>query len=334
LALHTDPTGHYSTAGRSALQDYLHTGKEHANRNIAGLFDLKDCRIGPTASSRLVFSADEWIAVSGDNYRSSNPRWPVQFYLNQLDPDGEYTWFSNNLVLGYNGFKEPLMRLKSLGELATRLLLGLYLYDDMVQFGGVLPYKASIRYDMTTQSVGTRGFQLWHCIPNSEGAVFDTAFACSILRIGNLGLTEEKRKVNLGSLSEALDSLISAGFIYEVITVFDSEPGPDSSVIQELDVRSGYGFKPKGEDGVGGRTARLAGLWKKPVAKRGAKFNGEYAALVPAGAKPGCAGVLRLRFRVSNPKNYGVSQAFARIYETQKFWKGVLDDLIHEFQAV
>lgn len=334
LAVHTDTTGHYSSAGCSALQKYLCTGREHGNRNVAGLLDLKDCRVGPAASSRLVFSAEEWSALSGDNYQNPNPRWPVRFYLNQLNPNGEYTWFSNNLVRGYNEFKLPLMRLKGLGELATRLLLGLYLHDDMVQFGGVLPYKASFRYSTVAQSVGKHGFQLWHCIPHPAGAEFDTAFACLILRVNTLGITEEERIVNLRALSEALDSLISAGFIYEVVTVFDVEPGPDSSVFQELDVRSGHGFKPKGEGGVGGKTARLAGLWKKPVAKRGARFNGEYAAVVPAGTKPGCAGILRLRFRVSNPKNYGVSQAFTRIYETQKLRESELDALIREFEAV
>lgn len=333
LALHTDASGHYSTAGRSALEKYLCTGKEQGDRNLGSLFALKDFRKGPAAGTRLVFSADEWAAVSGDDYQNTNPRWPVRFYLPQLDADGEYAWFSNNLIQGYELFKNPLLRLKSLGELATRLLLALYLYDDMFQFGGVLPYKASRRYGMINQAVGKNGFQLWHCIPDLDGAIFDIALACTVLRTESLGTTEVERKLNLDSLSDALESLISAGFIYEVITVFDGNPGPEANVIQELDVRSGYGFKPKGENGVGGKTARLAGLWKKPVSKRGARFVGDYAAVVHAGTKPGCAGIFRLRFRVSNPKNYGVSQAFARIYNDQKSWDDKLDDLIREFQA-
>ena len=79
-----------------------------------------------------------------------------------------------------------------------------------------------------------------------------------------------------------------------------------------------FGFKPEGEEGIGGLTARLAGELRLPVATKGAIFNGTYAALEPPGRRFGITSVYRLRFRPSNAKNAGVRDAWARLWGRER----------------
>lgn len=316
------------------MERQLGVGRKQNSANLQSLFELADPTSSISDYGRLVYRIEEWRELTNDTYDSGNPQYPVRFYLNQLDAygDNSYVWFAKTFAEGHKTFHRPLMRLKSLGEIPTRLLLALYLYHDMYQFGGVLPYEVSHPYCMTPQSVGKNGFALWHCAPSSDAPIFSPTFACMVLRISTLGETPSAVTQNLNLLTEALESLISAGFVYEVITVLDSPSGPNANVVQELDIKSGFGFKPKHEKGIGGKTARLAGYWQRPVSKTGARFHGVYAAIVAAGSSPACAGIYRLRFRVSNPKNYGVVDAFKRIRADQEYWETVLDGLIGEHE--
>lgn len=59
--------------------------------------------------------------------------------------------------------------------------------------------------------------------------------------------------------------------------------------------------------------ARTAGDFGHPVATQGGKFDLTYAAFVPRGHGVMIAGIYRLRFRVSNPKNAGVKGSWAGI---------------------
>jgi len=93
-----------------------------------------------------------------------------------------------------------------------------------------------------------------------------------------------------------------------------------------LDTKSKHGYKPKGEEGVAGITAKLSAAFEHPVTDSMGRFYGKYAAIVPAG-NPHIIGIYRLRFRVSNTKNHGVIDAWARIYQGQREVKNWIDDL-------
>ena len=131
---------------------------------------------------------------------------------------------------------------------------------------------------------------------------------------------------------DALQALKSAGLIYEVVTVLNrnatkatfssgEEYGSipdDAEPDYELDARSAHGYKPEGEEGIGGATAKTAGDLGHPIAVEGGRFDGTYAAIVRRGYPAMIAGVYRLRFRVANPKNAGVKGAWARIHQNNR----------------
>ncbi|MCL9861899.1 hypothetical protein MX031_24375, partial [Ralstonia solanacearum] len=92
----------------------------------------------------------------------------------------------------------------------------------------------------------------------------------------------------------------------------------DAEPLYELDTRSQHGLKPDGEEGVGSATARTAGDLGYSVAIEGGVFDGTYAAFIQKGYPAMIAGIYRLRFRVSNPKNAGVKGAWAGIQERNR----------------
>ncbi len=109
----------------------------------------------------------------------------------------------------------------------------------------------------------------------------------------------------------AIKAKFSSGTEYSNIPE-DAEP------FYELDCRSKHGYKPDGEEGVGWATAKTAGDFRKPVTLEGGIFDGTYAAFVPDGYGAMIAGIYRLRFRVSNPKNAGVKGAWAGIHQRNR----------------
>jgi hypothetical protein len=127
----------------------------------------------------------------------------------------------------------------------------------------------------------------------------------------------------------ALEALVSAGLAYQVVLVLNrnaekkkfssgdefGDIPQDAEPYYELDCRSLHGYKPLGEsDGIGWLTARTAGELGISVALTEGKFDGTYAAIVPKGFGCMIAGIFRLRFRVANPKNAGVSGTWAGIH--------------------
>lgn len=135
-----------------------------------------------------------------------------------------------------------------------------------------------------------------------------------------------------GPVWRALEALQSTGLVYEVVMVLNrnaikakfssgteySDIPEDAEPFYELDCRSRHGYKPDGEEGVGWATAKTAGDFGKPVTLEGGTFDGTYAAFVPDGYGAMIAGIYRLRFRVSNPKNAGVKGAWAGIHQRNR----------------
>lgn len=349
LARFTEESGRYSTASISAINRYTGANKTKGgpvDRALERLKTIRAKRVEKTLTKvsngrkgsahalidkwveqeidlgPIVFDRDTWVAETGEILPDGpTERSAVLHVLPDFGADpADRIWFGNNLVSGVGEFSQPLKALKNAGDVAARLLIAMYQANDMETWGGVRP-------------IGT-GRSMWsHYEPVSEPTNFSTCRLLRSKRSGSLGPNELIAKCCENSDKEgkaiwmALDALDSAGLVYEVVLALNrdakvaqfssgekySNIPDDAEPLYELDARSKHGYKPQGEEGVGWAMARTAGDFQHPVATQGGKFDLTYAALVPPGHGVMIAGIYRLRFRVSNPKNAGVKGAWAGI---------------------
>lgn len=332
LARYTDSSGRFSTCGMTGVKKALGLGDNQARQALASL-DALTVKMGSgkkASEQRMVYSAEEWTAATGEIFEAPTVKAKIRFVLSQFGAEeegAEQVWFPNTLVDGYGQFSQPLKRLKRLGEVAARLLLVMYRENDMEQFGGIPPTIMYMGYDSEKQSVASEGYRLWHSTGDRAMAYNDASLAA--LRISALSTDKDKKDTQLKPFWSARDGLLATGLIYEIVSVLDNKPGSDqANVVYELDAKTRHGYKPKGEEGLAGDTARLAGFWGKSVADSSGRFNGTYAAIIEEGVDLHVAGIYRLRFRVANPKNHTVKQSFQRIYQGQAEWKEVLNHLL------
>jgi hypothetical protein len=338
LACFTDATGVYSTAALRAVRDYQSLHQDRGRRALEALQAITVGK-GKTAIA-LAYSRDAWLKKAGGAALPDGPapRAQVNYVLPDFDePIGDRVWFSSNVVLGFGSFTKPLRRLKDAGNEAARLFLLMQEAVDMVRFGGVPP------------SAGP-----WQRYEVDEGN--DLTFSSSRLLIGKASghianqttvqaVTGGTSKEHWDQAFNALRAVAGSGLFYEVVLVLNRNAKPskfqsgdpygdvpgDADPLYELDARSLHGFKPEGEMGLAGLTARTAGELGRsvvqgtlrdsdgnPIEVDGyypGRFDGRYAAIVPRGYGAMIVGCFRPRFRVSNPKNAGVKDAWARIYE-------------------
>ena len=344
LARFTDDSGRFSTANISAVN--RHTG---ANKTKGGSVDKAIQRLltirakgaktmvsnGQTGRRHamveqfadlgpILYSRDGWHQETGEIL----PDGPLERskVLNVL-PDfdelqADRVWFGNNLVMGYATFMQPMKALKNAGDVAARLLLSMYAANDMEIWGGVRPVGSGSgpwkHYEPVADDVNLYGgARLIRAKDSGQIAVIDK-------RITGAGESQ--------TYFDALSALNSAGLVYEVVLVLnrngvkakfasDSEYTKipdDAEPLYELDCRSQHGYKPEGEEGIAWATANTAGALHHPVTLEGGQFDATYAAIVLKGYRAMIAGIYRLRFRVSNPKNAGVKGTWAGIHQRNK----------------
>lgn len=329
LARFTDESGCFCSAGNQAV--FRAVGVGHAIAGAA-LKRLQGYRFGanPKISQSIVCPADDWATATGKQL----PHGPIalakiRWVLNNFDGKPEdRVWFGNELVDGFGKFKQPLKRLKRCGDVATRLLMICYREHDLDQFGGVRPTGAFYwKYEMEKifSSFPHGKYDLWH--GNDAGTWVFNCGSLPALGITKFSAKEEEKAEQIAPFWRAVEALDSAGFIYQVVTVMDRN-GEDveAQVIYELDTKSRHGYKPQGERGLGGETAKLSGNLGRSVADSAGRLYGKYAAIVPAGVPAFIVGICRIRFRVANPKNHGIKGAWARIYGGQNEAKEWIDD--------
>ena len=236
------------------------------------------------------------------------------------EQSADRVWFGNNLVTGYATFTQPMKALKNAGDVAARLLLSMYAANDMETWGGVRPIGA--------------GCGPWnHYAPVAEDvSLHGGARLIRAKDMGHVASIYERISTDTDTYWQALAALESAGLIYQVVLVLNrnaikakfssggeySNIPSDAEPLYELDARSQHGYKPEGEEGIGWATANTAGALGHAVTVEGGRFDGTYAAIVPRGYGAMIAGIYRLRFRVSNPKNAGVKGTWAGIYQRNK----------------
>jgi hypothetical protein len=345
LACFTDSTGRYSSASIRAIRDYMSLHQERAKRALQRLMTItvKEGKGGKAKATALVYGRDAWIKETGE----IPPDGPVKVKLAKIlhvlpdfgEPLTERVWFGSNLVQGYGSFTKPLKRVKDAGDAAARLLLLMYQAVDMFTWGGVPPNGVPPnagpwrRYNTVLDQTVSNS-RIIH--GQDSGPVMNMGLMATIA-----GTNAEAA---LKTSWDALDALVGIGLFYEVVLVLNRNPvtakfksgeeygdvPPDAEPLYELDARSLHGYKPQGEGGLGGFTARTAGelglsvAAGQPVTEDGyeletdhrpGQFMGKYAAIVQRGQGTMIVGIYRPRFRVANAKNAGVKDAWRRIYD-------------------
>jgi hypothetical protein len=351
LAQFTDATGQFSTASISAVNRYTGANKVKGgaiDRAIKRLLTIRATRRTKVSNGRagknhawieqtedlgpILIDRATWCDYNPDQPLPDGPteRGAVLYVLPAFGEDiNERVWIASALVGGVGGFTQPLKALKDAGDVAARLLLALYEANDMETWGGVNPHKVlRARYEFVKDG---------SALPRGGARLLRAETKAQVASID--------QRISGGSNDayfDALRALQSSGLIYEMVLVLNRNPVPskfasgedyggidaNAEPLYELDCRSLHGYKPVGEEGLAGITARTAGEFGRPVTgvefdfdgpETSAQFNGTYAVIVPSGYGCQVAGIYRLRFRVANPKNAGVKGAWARIHQGNRW---------------
>ena len=336
LACSTDASGQYSTASISAMHRAMSLNKGRAQKALHNLTRITVKGKGKK-STALVYARDAWIRETGEALDTRDgpvERAKVLHVLPDFGEElGERVWFSSNLVQGVGAFRQPLKNLKDAGDATARLLLLMQQAVDMPGWGGVPPSAGPwMRYE-TTEEADVGPARIIH------GQQSSTVMQTGLMR----DIAGDDRE----AAWNAVHALVGGGLFYEIVLVLNRAPvrrqfangdeygevPDDAEPLYELDARSLHGYKPKGEEGLGGFTAKTAGDLGYSVAAgevldahdnpvdlgvRPGQFTGKYAAIVPRGYGAMIVGIYRPRFRVSNPKNAGVKDAWLRIYENNR----------------
>jgi hypothetical protein len=343
LAKHTEGSGRYSSASISAVNKATGANKVRGgpvDRAIERLKQIRARTVKQVSNGRsgrahamveqvtdqgpILFDRATWHAQTGEILPDGpTERGLVRYVLPDFGEEpASRVWIGNNLVGGIGEFRQPLKALKNAGDATARLLLTMYAANDMELWGGVRPVGP-----------GRGPWQHYEPVAPDEhlhGGV-------RLLRSKEKGYVAsiDWKRISGGDIQAyfaAVRALESAGLAYTVVMVLNrnarkatfsggEEYGSipdDAEPYYELDARSAHGYKPEGEEGIGGATAKTAGELGHSVAIEGGRFDGTYAAIVPAGYPAMITGIYRLRFRVANPKNAGVKGAWARIHQNNR----------------
>jgi hypothetical protein len=279
IATHTESSGTYSTAGAKAVRRAL--------------------AIGDAKAQRLLDDLKKWGYLATPNQYSSNtklrrnmPKHDGRYHVRWIvHPDSSRrVWFSSNLVRGYGKLKQPLRDLNLCGPIAARLLLALYLFEDIPAFGGVDPTQAAwVTYETELQDGIYGGNYLFHAYTGDS--VVQGSFYTSVLNIAK----DANGKIH--PFWKALESLKKKGFIYQTITVFTgADVNDDMCLLYPLHTRNRHGHAPKGEESVAGKINHLAERYGFSVTGKGGQFEGTYPFIADS-KEVQVVGIYRLRFR-------------------------------------
>ena len=346
LARFTDARGVYSTAGLKAIGTAAGanvTRDGTVARAVARLKTIHYKTVQKVSNGRsgkshsfidqvidhgpILFDKQGWIEKTGEIIPPGRiKRADVRFVLPDFDePRESRVWFGGNLVTGVGEFARPLKTIKDGGDVVARLLLVLYAATDMDAWGGVDPHKGPWHhYEPVSDDVHVSGARLIRA--KNEGSVGPTKMFSRAWKGPDHDWWKAHDAAG-GPVWRALELLESAGLFYQTVLVLNRNAEPkafgsgakygdipaDAEPLYVLDTRSQHGYKPAGEEGLSGVTASTANDLGSPVATSGGHLDGTYAAIVKRGQGAMVAGIYRPRFRVSNPRNAGVQDAWSGI---------------------
>jgi hypothetical protein len=341
LARFTDESGMYSTAGHDAI--YRYTGatpgssqKPGKGRQLVEGLQKMGKRISPMPSrvqgpsakekggkvaepapplpmpTKLLYTPEDWQRETGEAIpEPHNKIFPVNWVLNDFGGE-KWVWFPNELVDGYGRFSQPLLRLKRCGDVAARLLLLLYARNNMEEFGGIPPRpnvyrKYNLEYLQTAHDC-----TFWKAVVGTQ-IVYDH-LSLAALGLSSWAMKKEKKNEQNKVFSDALFSLLSQGFLAEVVTVMDRDAGdPDARPMYELHFKANGSQPARRENTLAGR---IDSIFSKVLGERMAdgagRFYDKFPVLNRIGIKPHVVGIYRLRFQIMNPKNYNIMAAWKR----------------------
>lgn len=320
LARHTDKTGVFSTAGLQAIYTKVGIGQAVAQRAIDALCDMELGEVEGQPMFLVHKALDTMDLPHGPGDRSK-----IRYVLPDLDaPEEERVWIGANLVDGFRTFKQPLKRLKAMDDDPIRLLMYLYQFESMEEFGGIHPWKAihqSAKTDKRGWGEGFWGFDIF-AARLEEYSTYWTAINAVTGNDPWQGKKEPRATYDARNDSasnrfwKALHKLERGGFVYRMISVMDRDKDdPDGQVLFELGIKSSNDLTPpKGEEGLAKPMAVVAAAMNIDVADDLGRIRDGFAVIVPGGFAVYVVGIFRLRFRVSNPNNMGIKGAWARIH--------------------
>ena len=296
IARYSDALGTSSTAGRKSIKKHNGIGDGLAEEALSHL---------TAQQGRPEEESGDWLLREAPNVRDraqgpSTVRWHINSFGSE-PRDG--VWFSNELVDGRGRFLMPLKRLRRLGDESARILIYLHARNEMQRYGGVHP-TVGLHEMYRVKALADMGrYTLWHASPTSMMA---SSKLCRVVCgcDNNKGDQEATLKAIFWP---AFDKLIDKGFIYKAVTVFDREVStPDTQYLYALRCRNSHGYAPKGEEGLEIETGELARSMGCTTACEHDQSDGAFAVVVPSRiTSPGVAGIYRLKFRVTNPRNRG-----------------------------
>lgn len=333
LACFTEKSGQYSTASIKAIRTALSTNPHRGKLALDALQAIK-AKDHKGKLWALVYPRDEWIKLTGEVLPDGpTERGQIRHVLPMFGEEAkDRVWIGNGLVQGFGTFKYPLRELKNCGDVAARMLLLFYQRQDMIGWGGVPPNGNAWHSYEITLDTHAGGFRLIH--GEAASTVGNDGLFAPACGVKSISKDEERQPC-----WDALAALESSGLVYEAVLVLNRNPIestlrggdkfgdiPDNAEPRyELDCKHHHGPKPKGEDGIGWATAKTAGELDQPVTTTGGRFYGKYAAIVPRGHGAMIAGIYRIRFRVANPKNAGIKDAWGRIAEGNREGMGCIN---------
>lgn len=354
LAAHTDKTGQFSTAGLKAIRENLGIDKPRAEKAVDTLTKLraaprpadtdaptrpsskKKMTLVPSAppSSPLVYPRTRWLAEGHPpppGPESPQGRVPredprlVRFVLPTFDEvPQDRVWIDAALVRGDTLMERPLYALKNCGSVAARLLLALYMGQDLSRWYGIPPccgnfFEHQYRHYTGYLDEGHSVLLVQPLTISGNTPLFNRLTLSMTDRPTKEERTKEEQTKKHELVWQALRALQSDGFLYEVVCLLNRHPrnltqeklqGDDASyhgsIDQEADLLCDLAYH-----GIGGPVSSVEvpfyNWYRQTAIDFGYKFYDTRRnwplALVTNGAPAMVAGFYRLRYRVRNPRN-------------------------------
>lgn len=314
VAHHTGSDGIYSSVGAYGVRNRLHISDRRA-----GLV-LEDLRGRGFIKMPTDFHPNTNIRK---NMPMREGRGAVRWII---EPDeSRNIWFPASLVTGYGKWRDPLHDLRRNTGICARLLLAFYLFENVVDYGGIDPTTAIFRkceVEKTEVTYIGEDRIYMHIVDRVESPTSWFNFWSDYL-----GVEIEVKNGNHHLPQycwDALNKLIQAGFIYECLTVFTGTEVTSDGYMQmvyPLHSFNRYRKPPKGEESLAGLTAGHAMASGGSIADGEGKFDGHRFAFFSDDEDCQLVGIFRLRFRDTSHKNINGQMGWKDIQASRDQWE-------------